>query len=89
MEKRCLQANIEVKIKPDLNHCKCCEEFAQSCNSVPECNKCEMKSGIWVDTVKSIFETKAVVVMRSGEVVTLPTSRLCGVDASDLLGRGD
>lgn len=48
-----------------------------------------MKSGIWVDTVKSIFETSAVIVMENGEVATLPTSRLCGVDVSDLMKRGD
>ncbi|WP_395546865.1 hypothetical protein [Lacrimispora sp. HJ1] len=48
-----------------------------------------MKSGIWVDTIKSIFETKAVVVGENGEVITLPTSRLCGVDVSDLIKRGD
>lgn len=62
-----------------------CEEFAQSCNSVPRCNECEMRSGIWVDTVKSIFETNAVIVMENGEVVTLPTSRLSGVDVSTLI----
>ena len=45
-----------------------------------------MTSGIWVDTVKSIFETNAVVVVESGEVVTLPISRISGIDISTLIG---
>lgn len=44
-----------------------------------------MKSGVWVDTVKSIFETNAVIVMENGEVVTLPTSRVCEVGTSVLM----
>ena len=68
--------NLKVKMKPDLRHCRVCIDMAESCGSIPPCEKCEMKSGTWVDTIKSIFETQAVVVLENGEVVNVPIDRI-------------
>lgn len=74
--------HIPVKIKHDTRKCRICEEMAQTCNAVPSCGDCEMQSGVWVDTVKSIFETLAVVVLDTGEVVNIPVSRIANANVN-------
>lgn len=76
--------HIKVKIKHDPKHCRVCSDMAETCSSIPPCNTCEMKSGVWVDTVKSIFETNAIVIMDNGEVTSLPINRLVDVKISDI-----
>ena len=83
-EKGYFDMNIKVKIKHDARHCRNCSEMAELCNSIPSCSNCEMKDGVWVDTVKSIFETNAIIVMENGDIVSLPISRIVGVDVSEL-----
>jgi hypothetical protein len=57
--------------------------MAETCNTVPKCNECKMKSGTWIDTVKSIFETFAIVILDNGEVIKIPTDRIvCDINVT-------
>lgn len=65
-----------VEITKSYSECKFCNDIADMCNEIPDCAHCKNRKGTWIDTVTSLFGTKAVVVLEDGKVETYPLDRL-------------
>lgn len=56
-----------VEIQKSFSDCKMCNDISDRCNR---------EIGEWIDTVSSIFGTKAIVQMKDGSVKEFPISRI-------------
>lgn len=65
-----------VEITRSYADCKMCMDIADMCNQIPDCSRCNRDTGEWIDTVSSMFETKAIVQMKDGSVKEFPISRI-------------
>ena len=65
-----------VEITRSYSECKFCNDIADMCNEIPDSAHCKNRKGTWIDTVTSLFGTKAVVVLEDGKVETYPLDRL-------------
>ena len=65
-----------VEIQKSFSECKMCNDIADMCNQIPDCSRCNRDTGEWIDTVSSMFGTKAIVQMKDGSVKEFPISRI-------------
>lgn len=65
-----------VEITRSYADCKMCMDIADMCNQIPDCSRCNRDTGEWIDTVSSMFGTKAIVQMKDGSVKEFPISRI-------------
>ena len=65
-----------VEITRSYADCKMCMDIADMCNQIPDCSRCNRDTGEWIDTVSSMFGTKAIVQTKDGSVKEFPISRI-------------
>lgn len=65
-----------VEITRSYADCKMCMDMADMCDQIPDCSRCNRDTGEWIDTVSSMFGTKAIVQMKDGSVKEFPISRI-------------